>query len=93
MSLVTETVREKARARTESEKSPAMKTVRGGLVFRNDHKDDMVTETRSVASKVETLVYTLHYMTLGRNRGPVTRQVGHGRHERSQCREALSGSR
>ena len=51
MSLVTETVREKARARTEREKSPAMKTVRGGFCFRKDHREDMVTETLSVASK------------------------------------------
>ena len=58
MSLVTDTVREKARARTESEKRPAMKTVRGGFCFKKDHRDDMVTETRIVASKRLCTLYT-----------------------------------
>ena len=58
MSLVTDTVREKASARTEREKSPAMKTVRGGFCFKKDHKDDMVTETSSVASKRLCTLYT-----------------------------------
>ena len=48
MSLVTETVRENARARTEREKSPAMNTVRGGFCLRKDHSDDIVM-TNSVA--------------------------------------------
>ena len=58
MSLVTDTVREKARARMEREKSPAMKTVRGGFCFKKDHREDMVTETRSVASKRLCTLYT-----------------------------------
>ena len=41
MSLETETVREKARARTEREKRPAMNTVMGGFCLRKDHSDDM----------------------------------------------------
>ena len=44
MSLVTETVREKASARIEREKSPAMKTVRGGFCFRKDHSDDIFND-------------------------------------------------
>ena len=58
MSLVTDTVREKARARMEREKSPAMKTVRGGFCFKKAHSEDMVTETRSVASKRLCTLYT-----------------------------------
>ena len=49
MSLVTETVRENARARMEREKRPAMNTVRGGFCFRKYHSDDM-TVTDDVAS-------------------------------------------
>ena len=49
MSLVTETVRENARARTEREKSPAMNTVRGGFCFKKDHSDDMVNNVASIS--------------------------------------------
>ena len=54
-------MREKARARMEREKSPAMKTVRGGFCFKKDDREDMVTETRIVASKrLCTLYATWH---------------------------------
>ena len=77
MSLVTETVRENARARMEREKRPAMNTVRGGFCFRKYHSDDMMSpQTVSVVV----------YMSLWGKRGPVTRQVGHGHEALTQCR-------